>query len=219
MHTPGQACAVLLPDDSLSCSGLENDALIMERQMAELFPLDVRIKLAAKLTVRAKIFYDIWWLSYEPVSGARILPTMNRYPDFFVLDQHAHWIALIVQVTGLFEKTRRDTVNFNAIIKSARPFIANSALESALNLLKATELTSPKVKVLRDNLFAHRSASLSYDDTFRQAELTSNQLCELIGRGLQIANILLGARGLPFECFDDAPRKSVHALLDDLANL
>jgi hypothetical protein len=188
--------------------------------MMELFPLDERIKLAAKLTVRAKIFYDIWWLSDEPVTSAEILPTMDRYSDFFLLDKHAHWVALIVQVAGLFEKTRRkDTVNFNALIKSAKPCIANSALESAFAILGAAELTSLKVKDLRDNLFAHRSASLSYSEVFRRAALTSNQLCELIGRGLQIANILLDARELPCESFDDLPRRSVHALLNDLASL
>jgi hypothetical protein len=176
------------------------------------------IKLAARLTVRARIFYGIWWLYEGSNTRTMHFDTMNQYPDFFRFDAHAHFFALVMYVAALYE-TRRDTVNLAAIVARSQHVIAHCTYESAKAMLEATEAVSCKVRVLRNKLFAHRSASLSYADAFRMAELTPDQLRDLISDGLHIANTLLTALGLQNESFFELPRADAKTLLDDLATM
>lgn len=189
------------------------------------FPLDERIKLAAHLTVRARVFYDLWWLYKGQDTRPKIIAVMNRYPNFFRFDTHAHFVALVMDLAGLFEAGRY-TINFGALIKASQPHIEHQAHESAKKLLAGIRPVSSRLKVLRDHLFAHRSASLSYKDAFVAAQIAPNQLRDLITNGFQLVNILLAARGLRTEPFHDLERTDhdlartdAEALLDDLAKM
>jgi hypothetical protein len=73
-----------------------------------------------------------------------------------------------------------------------------------------------KVTILRHNLFAHRSASLTYSEAFEMAGLTREQLADLTETALKIANALLLARGLPDQFFHPGPREHAEALLRTL---
>lgn len=186
--------------------------------MAMPLSMDERINIAAQLIKRARIFYDVWWF-YESVdTRPKILDTMNRYSEFFRFDTHAHFISLVIHLAGLFE-TRRDTVNFNALIEEAETsslFPAETIDQAKAVIAKIRDLPS-KLAILRSNLFAHRSVSLLYEDAFQIADITPNQLCNLTVAGLHIANLLLIARGLPEQFFHELACKDVEALLHDLA--
>jgi hypothetical protein len=86
-------------------------------------------------------------------------------------------------------------------------------------MLAQTHPVSARLKVLRDKVFAHRSASLSYDDVFAEAQITPNQLRDLTSDALRIANSLMTARGLPTEQFHDLARIDAETLLTNLASL
>lgn len=185
--------------------------------MATKIPLDERIDLAAKLITRARIFYDIWWFYEGEDTRSQNLYTMNRYSAFFRFDSHAHFVSLVVHLAGLFE-CRKDTINFNTLIKEAiaSGLFATEAIDSAREKITKIQDISSKLVILRSNLFAHRSGSLSYKDAFSKADVTANQLRDITAAGLQIANLLLLARGLPEQFFYEPPRRHIEALLCDL---
>lgn len=186
--------------------------------MATKIPLDERIELAAELIKRARIFYDIWWFYEEEDTRSKNLYTMNRYSAFFRFDSYAHLASLIVHLAGLFE-CRGNTINFNALIKEAiaSGLFATEAIDRVREKITEVQDISSKLVILRNNLFAHRSASLSYKDAFSKADLIANQLRDITATGLQIANLLLLARGLPEQFFYEPPRRHIEALLCDLA--
>lgn len=164
-------------------------------------PFDEQIERAGHLIVLAQRFYDVWWLYEGSETRPGILSAMNRFPEFFRFDSHAQLVALITHLSALFER-RNDTINFSALISEAEAgqLIPAEAVGVAKEKLQHVSGLLPKIAILRNNSFAHRSASLSYEDAFTRAAITPFQLRDLIDAGFSIINTLLAERGLQ-ECF------------------
>jgi hypothetical protein len=183
------------------------------------FPIDDRLERAAQLVVRARIFYDIWLFFEGKKTRPAIIDTMNRFSEFFRFDPHAHFVAFIVHIAALFEK-RNDTINLPQLLKEMEKAkqISTSDIMEVRALLKQAEPLASKANILRSNLFAHRSASVSYADAFKKAAITPIQLRKLTEIGLKIANGLLKARGSNDYIFSTLPRMHADAMLKALAH-
>ena len=168
--------------------------------MAKL-PFEERLERAAHLTVLARRFFDVWWLYEGADTRPGILGVMNRFPEFFRFDSHAHDIAMVTHLALLFEN-RPDTINFSALILEAEAgnLAPAAALVKAKSTLDSVSALRPKIAVLRSNLIAHRSASISYDNAYAKAAITPFQLRDLTEAARSIINVLLISRGLQ-ECF------------------
>lgn len=187
--------------------------------MAKRLPVDERLETAGQLVLRARIFYDIWRYYEGAETRPKILDTMNEYSEFFRFDPHAHFVSFIVHIAALFE-SRDDTINIPSL---AQEFEASGAVSaatvSAINrLLDNVKTQRTGVVVLRHNLFAHRSSSITYADAFKKASLTPNQLLELTEVALQIVNGLLRERGLKEHFFNQLPLAHAQAMLKSLAH-
>jgi hypothetical protein len=138
----------------------------------------------------------------------------ERFSEFFRFDPHAHFVAFVVHIAALFEK-RKDTINFRRLVKEMEQAglisVQNAAEVDAL-LTRAQPFAS-KVTILRSNLFAHRSATLSYADAFKKAAVTAKQLCYLTNVALKIANRLLIVRGRNDQFFNALPANHADAIL------
>jgi AbiU2 len=180
--------------------------------MPRALPIDERLERAAQIVIRCRIFYDIW-IYFE---GQNTHPAIDdeRFSEFFRFDPHAHFVAFVVHIAALFEK-RKDTINFRRLVKEMEQAglisVQNAAEVDAL-LTRAQPFAS-KVTILRSNLFAHRSATLSYADAFKKAAVTAKQLCYLTNVALKIANRLLIVRGRNDQFFNALPANHADAIL------
>lgn len=187
--------------------------------MAKPLPIDQRLEIAGQLVVRTRIFYDIWWLYEGADTRPSIIDTINEYSEFFRFDQHAHFVSFIVHLAGLFEN-RGDTINLPRLVQEfgASCLVSAETIAEAEKLLSLVDALPPKVAILRNNLFGHRSASLSYADAFEKAAVSPNELRDLTDTALQIANHLLTARELKEQSFHPLPLTDVKATLNALAS-
>jgi hypothetical protein len=179
-------------------------------------PIDERLESAAQLIIRSRIFLDIWFYFESKDTRPAIIDTMNRFSEFFRFDPHAHFVAFIVHIAALFEK-RRNTINLPALareLKRSNQLSAQAAADTDALLSQAHQL-APKVCILRSNLFAHRSAVLSYDEAFKRAAVTPAQLRDLTEIALKIVNLLL-VRELRDRDFNTMPREHAEAMLKAL---
>jgi hypothetical protein len=131
--------------------------------VAAVAPLDERVRIAGQLAVRSRIFFDIWWFYKGAGTRGKIIYMMNEYFEFFRFDAYAHFVAFVIHIAALFED-RRDTVNLPALIREAKDTITSWAARMVLAeyLLTHARPLVQNVTILRSNLFAHRSTSLSY---------------------------------------------------------
>ena len=185
-------------------------------------PIDARLETAAQLVLRARIFYDIWRFFEGAESRPVIIDAMRCYSEFFRFAPHAHFVSFVVHIAALLEK-RNDTINLPRLAKELKEsglISAQDAAEVDLLLDQAAPLAS-KAAILRNNLFAHRSATLSYAGAFRKAAVTLNELRDLTGIALKIVSRLLMARGLKGHVFNKLPvtdaKKMLKALSQDVS--
>ena len=185
--------------------------------MATRLPIDERLDTAGDLVARARIFYDIWRFYEGAETRPANLGAMNQYSEFFKFDTHAHFLSFIVYIAALLE-ARGDTINFPALIGEFErtKLIAPEIIAEARTILAQVEPLRLKVIILRSNLFAHRSASLSYAEAFAKAKLTPNQLRDLTDLALRLANRLLVERGLQEQFFHEPSLEHAKAMLQKL---
>jgi hypothetical protein len=197
--------------------GARGEQRLSEHAKPRLLPLDSRLERAAQLVVRARIFYELWFYFEEAKSRPPTLDVTERFGEFFRFEPHAHFVAFVVHIAGVFERRHR-SINLQGLVqelKAAELIPAQTVTEVDALLEKAAPLVS-KVTFLRSNLFAHRNASVSYAAAFEKAQVTAHQLRDLTEIALEIANRLLLARGLPDHFFNYMPRQEAEAILEAL---
>jgi hypothetical protein len=140
---------------------------------------------------------------------------MDGFSELFVFTIHAHFVAFVVHMAALFENSPK-TINLQSLAKEVKdrsPALDRVEVDA---LLKEAEPLTRAVKILRNNLFAHRSAFVSYASAFEMAHVTADQLRDLTEIALRIANQLLLARRLPGHSFNPGPNEHADALLKAL---
>jgi hypothetical protein len=180
-------------------------------------PIDEQLETAGELVVRSRIFYDIWRFFEGEETRPNIIDTMNRYSEFFRFDAHAHFITFIIQIAALFEN-RKDTINLPCLSKELRSAISDVDNRQVAALLDQALPIASKVKILRSNLFAHRSATLTYAESFQKASVAVNELRTLSEIALTMVNRLLSARDLKERDFHNLPQEDVSNMLRALAH-
>lgn len=176
---------------------------------------DTRVDTAAQLATRARIFLDVWWYYDGPTRGD-ILPSLNRYSEFFKFDPHAHFVSFIVHLSALFEN-RDDTINIPQLLSEAVSVgVRQEVVDRMQARLLRTEAVVPKTIILRSNLFAHRTATLSYDEVFRIAKVTPDELRALSDSSIEVMNELAEQVGVRVSFVNDVPVRHLRELIDAL---
>jgi hypothetical protein len=183
---------------------------------ARRIPLDERLGRAGQLVVRSRKFFDLWFCLQNATKCDATLDVMDEFSELFRFTIHAHFVAFVVHIAALFE--RKDTINLRRLTDEMNEagMLSTTALANVEALLCQATPVASKVAILRHNLFAPRSASMSYSEAFEKAGLTTEQLANLTEMALKIANALLLARKLPDQFFHPGPREHAEALLRTL---
>lgn len=153
-----------------------------------------RVKELSDLVIAADFNFRIWWILSNKADRAKYLKTLNDYGLFFRTSIHAHFAATVLALRALYE-TRKDTVNVWEVLKSLPPDLSKK-IE-----LKAKTKALPiwhKVDIIANNVFAHRNYELRSDEAFRRANVTPDELRELIMRQCLSAIERLSSTGGPF---------------------
>jgi hypothetical protein len=182
-------------------------------------PLDKRLYHAGQHVVRARLFLDLWFYFEEKTTRAKIIGTMREYNEFFCFTPHAYFVAYVIHIAAMFDRTK-DTISLTRLVnemKAGRFIQGRDAAEVDALLAEAAPIAE-KVTVLRHRAFAHRSASISYNDVFKLASVRPDQLRDLTEIALKVANRLLIARGLKDEYFTTLPREAAEAMMKALAD-
>ncbi len=178
-------------------------------------PLDRQVKDLAHQIARGRIFYDLWWqLQGEPLENH--IDGMNLYPDFFRFTRHAYLYAMIVQTMIPFDQ-RRDTLSFKTILKQFRKDTNQiSIAEKAEQKISGSALLWQKLKIVRDECFAHRSRLISYDAVWDRAAIRPMDIYYAQNTAIEAVNLLERALGIPTTEPHPTPGEEAVALLNFL---
>lgn len=176
--------------------------------------LENRLDRIGQHTVRARLFLDLWSYFSEEKTYHQIIDVMRDYNEFFRFAPHAFLATYIIYIAGIFER-RNDTINLPLLISNSKKSSKISDRESAEidRLILQAKPIADKITILRHNAFAHRNANVSYNDVFRQADVSPDQFRELTDLTLNIVNRLLQAHGMRNQYFTDLPQRAAESMM------
>lgn len=169
-------------------------------------------------TTVARLNYEIWWVYKSHKTRPKYLISMNTYPIFFKTSIHAHFVALITSLYTIYEK-RADTFNFPTLLKKLDS--ESHMPKKVIDDVKTTyeDIAKPiwvKVSILRNKAFNHRSIEQTFQETFRQADISPNELLKLINVTKKLLNDISRAWNRSFLVFNKGSREDTLKLLNDL---
>ena len=178
--------------------------------------LEQKLDRLAQLILRARVFFDLWWIYKGAPTHLKHLPAMNRYSEFFRFDIHAQEIANTMYLCQIFEN-RRDTLNIKNVINEAKARkLSTEHIAAAEKALQEALPIREKLAIIRHNLFAHRSLSLDYSEVFKKASITPNETRRLAELGLEAINSLLTALKQNVHWFTPLPGNDLEKLLREI---
>ena len=178
--------------------------------------LEQKLDTLVQIVLRARTFFDFWWIYENVPTRKKYLPAMNRYSEFFKFDSHAQEVAYTIYLCQVFDK-RKNTLSVVNVIEEAKARnISKESIATAEEALHEAEPILKKMSIIRNNLFAHRKDSLSFEDAFKKASIKPNQIRSLTELALDAVNSLRTSLGQESFDFSEFPGRDLSQLLEEI---
>lgn len=161
--------------------------------------------------------YGVWWVLKGSDTRPKYNDVLNKYLGFFLANIHAQFVAYVVALYRLLE-TRKDTINLNSLLAliEAEGAVSNETLEDIRSRITALHPIWVKICILRNEVYAHKSSENNYDESFKKADITPNQIRDLIEGLKELLNhIALKTESIEY-AFSINAREDTIALLEDI---
>lgn len=150
--------------------------------------------------------YSLWRKFNVAKLDPEKLDTMNRYVLFWKSSIRSYLLTLIISLYKLYDRNPK-TKNFNKLLGLARKEGAfpKTDLRKLEVMFSRAKMIWEKVRILRNDSFAHLRYNLDDEELWKKADLSPNELKELIDISLEMFNIVryqYGEGELPLISFD-----------------
>ncbi|MCK9376261.1 MAG: hypothetical protein M0P73_08930 [Syntrophobacterales bacterium] len=180
--------------------------------------LEEKLDALVQIVLRARTFFDLWWIYEGAPTRSKYLPSMNRYSEFFRFDIHAQLITYTMYFCQVFENNQRNMNIKHVVNKAKNRGVSTGYIAAAEKALKEGLAIREKLAIVRNKLFAHRDASLSYSEAFKKADITPDEIRRLSELGLEAINSLRTALGQKKQGFSILPGKDLEELLEEISS-
>jgi len=114
---------------------------------------------------------------------------MERHTDYFSAAMRAHHVATIVGLYSMYEK-KGATVNIPNLLDAINklPQVPKPVRDELAKWSAAATKTAKKISLIRNNVFGHKSKTLTTDATYKKAGLTADELKHIIDQTRELLN-------------------------------
>ena len=139
--------------------------------------------------VFATIDHDIWWVLKSPIQGDHFQSTMAEHANYFSAAIRAHHLATIFGLASMYEK-KGATFNIPKLLDAIDklPHAPRAVRDELAKRSAAATKIAKKVSLIRNNVFGHKSRTLSTDATYKKARLTADELRGIIDQTRELLN-------------------------------
>lgn len=183
--------------------------------MATRLPLDERIIAAARMAMRASVHFDLWWLTASK-EGREQYEAIDDHWEHLRFLQHGQLVAVVGEVHALLDNNKR-TISLPVLLDELQQRHGITIPAARQGLAGARPLFN-KLRLLRNNVFAYRTARKSYNAMFEDAKIQPDQLRELTIVCNGVTNDMLAAINGPQIEPTPLPREHYAKMLKLLEN-
>lgn len=146
----------------------------------------------SELVLKARMNYEIWW-ELIGQNRKKNLPILNNNKYFWSSTIAAHYDSLVISLFKLYDK---DDKSYN-LRKVKNIALQNNYLSKKDGLSLNSEFEKAvviweKIRIIRHNQTAHKSAKLDLKKTYKQADIIYDQFKELIDISINIIKLIYG---------------------------
>lgn len=178
-------------------------------------PIIERIIKIEDLTLRARIFLDLWTALHLDTALEPYDVALDRFDDFWRFTRTAHQATFLIRITNLFRKDRR-TENFPSLIEDARQVgeITNELADECEAKIAGLGDLPVRVAIIRDSALAHQHRSLKQNQAFSKANISLDLMKRYSDVSFELVAMLKRSKGLePIQIFTE-PAVVLKELLD-----
>jgi hypothetical protein len=154
--------------------------------------IDKIISDLVQIATEAKAHYQVWW-AIEHDGRATFERTLHRYQDFFEATRVAHFRSMAMAAWKPFDRDIRVSSLAN-LVRSGSSFLS-AAEVSAVQAHLAKSSVIDGLSKIRHLFVAHQNAGLSTEEIFNLADITPNDLRDLIYQTADLVNQIARSRG------------------------
>lgn len=184
--------------------------------------IDKHIEKLRGTVMAAELNYDIWWVYKSKDTRPQYIETMNRYLLFFHTSIEAHFVATLLALYRLYDKRKRNnTFNIPSLLKKMENgnSIDKASLIEANGLCDKAKPLWKKVRTIRNEAIAHMTNKRTYEEVFKKADVTYDELRDLIEITKELLNKISHAWNGNTYAFNLESRDDTIRLLKDLKEL
>ena len=139
--------------------------------------------------VEARAHWQCWW-AIANEAKPDLVPRMNKFADFFLITERAHFNSAFINLGNLFDK-RRDASSFEAYFKLAKSHYDPGVIAALRARLAAHDQAREGALIIRNNVVAHKTAGMSEKQVFKEAGIRPRQIHNLVDECSSMVNALV----------------------------
>ena len=168
-----------------------------------------------RILFEAQGCYELWWTYLQVKSKTEYFHVLLNFKDFFEITARAYISNLVISLYKLYDGGNK-VLNIGSLIKETENILDSNEKQHIQGLMNKAKPIWGKVAKLRSNLFAHRSNQLTRDEIYKMAQITPNQLRDLIDLSLEILNVISAKLHEPIGKFEHLEGKDMNKILTAL---
>jgi len=149
--------------------------------------------------MEARAHWQAWW-AIANLARPELVPRMNKFPDFFLITERAHFNCIFINLANVFDK-RRDVSNLEKYLKLAGNLYSPSEAEEIRKRLLTHKAAIEGVIAIRNNVIAHKNSGMSERKVFNSAELKPRMIGAVVEEVASIFNFFAEREGLTNRIF------------------
>lgn len=180
----------------LACNCWLTDAGKLDhKEQPALIPLNDRVELMTRNVMATAIHHDLWSLHIRDTARAATATYREELQDLWSINSLAHRYAFYVRAAAAFVQSPKAN-SIPRLLRETRSQMDLEAQARSEKLLDEALPLSKKVESLRNQIYAHQSASRTVAEAYAQEQPTLDAHAKLVCLAMDLMNEIRLAIGL-----------------------
>ena len=137
-------------------------------------------------TSEARAHWQAWW-ALANLAKPRFVERMERFPDFFLIAERAHFNSIFINLAHAFDK-RKDVASIDRYLRIAKAKYSSVEISAVRKRLAPHAPARDGVLEIRNNVIAHKTLGLTEKEVFASARITPRHIGALVEEVAGVVN-------------------------------
>lgn len=154
-----------------------------------------RVEMMTRNVIMGGIHHDLWSLHLRDTTWDATRAYREGLSELWSATSLAHRYSFYVRLAAAYAEGPKVN-SIPQLAREIRPLLERSEQEKLDVLLQEASVTTKKVELLRNNIYAHQSRRRTIKDAYQEADISLDEGAHHVSASIDILNILRRQQGL-----------------------